>query len=70
MLDKLRSLSPENENRFQKLKLQCDIDGLMEYLKLNPKAAKGKSKLFILAQSVEDSGTVDVLTPLLKRLVE
>lgn len=70
MLEKLLSLSPENEGCFQRLKFQCDIDALIEYLRLNPKAAKGKSKLRILAQSVEDSGTIDVLTPLLKRLVE
>lgn len=69
MLDKLRSLSPKDESRFNWIKFRCDTDALMEYLRFNPKAAKGKSKLFVLAQSVEDSGTVDVLTPLAKRLV-
>ena len=70
MLDRLCAISPENREQFQKLKLRYDIEGLMYFLRSKPKEAKGKSGLRTMAQGIEDSGSVDVLTPLLKRLVE
>ena len=70
MLDRLCAISPENRERFQKLKLRYDIEGLMYFLRSKPKEAKGKSGLRAMAQGIEDSGSIDVLTPILKRLVE
>lgn len=69
MLEQLCEHSPENRDKFQFLKLQYDVGCLVNYLKTNPEKARGRSKLHILAQGITDSGSADVLTSLLEKLV-
>lgn len=70
MLDQLCAISPEYRERFQMMKFQYDIDGLLSYLRSNPENAKGKSKLSILAGAVKASGSFDVLGAILRGLAK
>lgn len=70
MLEQLCSHSPENRDDFQFLKFWYDIGCLSSYLQTNPEKKRMRSILHILAQGVKDSGSADVLTSLLRKLVE
>lgn len=70
MLEQLCSYSPENRDNFQLLKLLYDTGCLSSYLQTNPEKVRGRSKLHILAQGITDSGSTDVLTSFLRKLVE